>query len=64
MSAQDDYKLALNILSRVGLNGDLIGEFGRAKALLHGMTSQSEIQASQVAQPQEEVPPSVTPPMV
>lgn len=57
MSAKDDYTIALNILARVGLNGDLIGEFSKAKAGLNMMNSMNQLQAQQMTQ----APP--TPPM-
>jgi hypothetical protein len=43
MSATDDYKLALNLLAKVGMNGDLIGEFGKAKAMQHQFQSMKEM---------------------
>jgi hypothetical protein len=44
MSAVDDYTIALNILSRVGLDGDLISEFGKAKAITHQIKTYNELQ--------------------
>ena len=32
MTAEERYKVALNILARVGVDGDLIGEYGKAMA--------------------------------
>lgn len=45
MSAQEDFKIALNILARVGISGDVIGEFAKAKAQLHMMDSANQLNA-------------------
>jgi hypothetical protein len=57
MTAQERYKIALNILARVGINGDLQGEFAKAMSVLHGMDSMSAIQPTipQTPIPQENV---------
>ena len=44
MSAKDDWVLALNLLGKVGIEGDLIGEFGKAKAMLHSMEAQGKVE--------------------
>jgi hypothetical protein len=50
MSATDDYKILLNILSKTGVNGDLMGEFAKAKSMIHGF------QSYQATQPPPPVP--------
>jgi hypothetical protein len=44
-TATDDFTIALNVLSRVGLDGDLIGEFSKAKSTLHKMDTYNQMQA-------------------
>ena len=43
MTAQERYRIALNILSRVGIDGDLQGEFAKAMATLHGFESMNDM---------------------
>jgi hypothetical protein len=46
MSAVDDYKIALNILAKFGINHpDFIKEYAKAKNLLHQFDSMNQIQA-------------------
>lgn len=45
MSAVDDYKIALNILAKVGINSpDFVKEYSNAKAMLHRMDSYNSLQ--------------------
>jgi hypothetical protein len=44
MSAKDDYTLLLNILAKTGIDGDLIGEFSKAKSVVHSFNSFQAIQ--------------------
>ena|ERR1035437_4513872 len=43
MNAKDSYKIALNILAKTGMNGDLIGEFAKTMSTLHGLDSQTQL---------------------
>jgi hypothetical protein len=52
MSAKDDYSVALNILAKTGISGDLMGEFAKAKAMLNGFNS---FQATQPPPPVPQV---------
>ena len=53
MSATDDYKIALNVMARVGVNSpDFLKEYAKAKATLHQMDSYNQLQTQQQAQGQ------------
>ena len=43
MTAKDKYKIALNIAARVGMDGNLIGEFAKTMSALHGVSSQEQL---------------------
>lgn len=43
MTANDQYKVALNIIARVGMNGDIIGEFSKAMSTINGLSSQEQM---------------------
>ena len=58
MSATEDLKIALNVLSRVGLDGDLMGEYAKAKAMTHGLDSYNALQAQQAMTQQPVMPPT------
>lgn len=49
-NASDRYKILLNIVANVGINGDVHGEYARTMASLHGMDSYNALQA-QMPQP-------------
>ncbi len=57
-SAQDNYRIALNVLARVGIDGDLVGEYSKAMAMLHGLDSYNQMQPPPMPQqiPQEQPP--------
>jgi len=51
MSAKDDYKIALNILARVGINSpDFVKEYAKAKATLHAFDSMDMLQGQMMPQ--------------
>lgn len=43
MTKAEEYKVAMNIVARVGLGGDVIGEFAKAMSTINGMSSQEQI---------------------
>jgi hypothetical protein len=46
MSSSDDYKIALNIISRIGINSpDFLQEYAKAKSLIHMMDTSNQMQA-------------------
>ena len=50
MSAVDDYKIALNILSKLGINHpDFMKEYAKAKNMLHQFDSFNAVQAHKKA---------------
>jgi hypothetical protein len=50
MSSVDDYKMALNILARTGIDSpDFVKEFAKAKATLHQMSSTNQVQGQNSA---------------
>ncbi len=50
MTNEDQYKIALNILARIGIGGDLIGEFAKATSRVGMIDAQKQM--SQFMQPQ------------
>lgn len=50
MRASERYRVALNILAKVGLDGDLQGEYARTMASLHGLESFNAMQTQMPAQ--------------
>ena len=50
MTNEDQYKIALNILARIGIGGDLIGEFAKATSRVGMLDAQKQM--SQFMQPQ------------
>ena len=57
MTAQERYNIALNIISRVGIDGDLMGEYGKAMAQINRYNTMQDMQP--VISP--ELPSPVTP---
>ena len=52
MSAVDDYRVALNILSKLGINHpDFIKEYAKAKNLLHQFDSFNAVRQHNIAHP-------------
>ena len=49
MSSSDDLKIFLNVLSRVGIDGDALGEFAKAKASMHQFDSSNLLAQQQSA---------------
>jgi hypothetical protein len=50
MSAVDDYKMALNILARVGINSpDFVKEYAKSKAQLHAIESYNQMNSQNIA---------------
>lgn len=43
--SQEDFKILMNVLSRTGIDGEVIAEFSKAKALTHNFDSYSQMQA-------------------
>ena len=57
-TATENFKIALNVLARVGVDGDLIGEYSKAMATLHGMDTYNQMQAQiPPPMPQNNTPP-------
>lgn len=51
-TAQEQYRIAQNILARIGIDGDLISEHAKAMSTIHGMQTYQELNPPQ-AIPQE-----------
>jgi hypothetical protein len=49
-TAQEQYRIAQNILARVGIDGNLISEHAKAMATLHGMQTMNEMNVPQSPQ--------------
>lgn len=43
MTAEEKYKIALNIVARVGVEGNVMGEFAKAMAGINSMSSQEQM---------------------
>jgi hypothetical protein len=52
VNATDRFKILLNIIAKVGIEGDVIGELSRTMAGLNGMESMTAMQAQQPMPPQ------------
>lgn len=49
MSSVDDYRMALNILARTGIDSpEFVREFAKAKAILHGISSMNQMQSQNI----------------
>lgn len=44
MTAEERYNIALNIFARVGVDGDVIGEFAKAMSRLNAFSTMEEMQ--------------------
>lgn len=51
-SAQERLKVFENIIARVGLDGDVIGEYAKAMSTLNGLQTQMEMTPPMPPQPQ------------
>ena len=51
MKAKDRLKIFENIIARVGLDGDVIGEYTRTLATMNGLDSVTALQAQQPIMP-------------
>lgn len=61
MTKADELKVAMNIVSRVGLSGDLMGEFSKAMSAINGFNSQEQMMNMQnMAQNTPVAPPQST----
>jgi len=61
MTKADELKVAMNIVSRVGLSGDLMGEFSKAMSAINGFNSQEQMTNMQnMAQNTPVAPPQST----
>jgi hypothetical protein len=49
-TATERYKIALNILARVGIDGNLHDEYARAMSTLHGLQTYNEMNVPQTPQ--------------
>ena len=47
MTNEEQYRVALNVAARVGLSGDVIGEFAKAMSASHGFSSQMQMAEAQ-----------------
>ena len=66
MTAEERYNIALNIVSRVGVEGDVIGEFSKAMSRLNAFSTMDEMETQGLSaglQPQTQPPMMEQPPV-
>ena len=66
MTAEERYNIALNIVSRVGVEGDVIGEFSKAMSRLNAFSTMDEMETQGLSaglQPQTQPPMMGQPPI-
>ena len=62
MTNEEQYRVALNVAARVGLSGDVIGEFAKAMSASHGFSSQMQMAEAQNT-PSPTPPDAISPPI-